>query len=90
MPLVYEKLGQHEAARAALAIAMEAQKDFSSYQYAQIYAQWGEPQKAIDWLQRGVNIRDPGVESMKIDPFLDPLRGETRFQAMLRELKFPP
>jgi tetratricopeptide (TPR) repeat protein len=90
MPLVYEKLGQHEAAKAALAIAMEAQKDFSSYQYAQIYAQWGEPQKAIDWLHRGVEILDPGVESMKIDPFLDPLRGEPRFQAMLRELKFPP
>jgi len=60
MPLVYEKLGQHEAAKAALAIAMEAQKDYSSYQYAQIYAQWGEPQKAIDWLAEGHQNSRPG------------------------------
>ncbi len=90
MPLIYEKLGQHDAAKAALAIAMEAQKDFSSYQYAQIYAQWGQPDEAIDWLERGVKILDPGVESMKVDPFLDPLRGQPRYQAIERSLKFPP
>jgi tetratricopeptide (TPR) repeat protein len=90
MPLIYQKLGQHEAAKAALAIAMEAQKDYSSYQYAQIYAQWGQTDKAIDRLERGVKVLDPGVESIKVDPFLDPLRGEPRFQAIERAMKFPP
>jgi len=90
MPLIYEKLGQHEAARAALAIAMETQKEYSSYQWAQVYAQWDQPDKAIDWLEKGVAVLDPGVESMKVDPFLDPLRSEPRFQALQRALKFPP
>jgi TolB-like protein/Flp pilus assembly protein TadD len=90
MPLIYEKLGQHEAARAALAIAMETQKEYSSYQWAQVYAQWGQPDKAIDWLEKGVAVLDPGVESMKVDPFLDPVRGEPRFQALQQALKFPP
>jgi TolB-like protein/DNA-binding winged helix-turn-helix (wHTH) protein/Tfp pilus assembly protein PilF len=90
MPLIYEKLGQHAAARAALAIAIESQKDFSSYQYAQIYAQWNQPDKAMDWLDRGREIPDPGVESVKTDPFLDPLRSLPRFQEMERALKFPP
>jgi tetratricopeptide (TPR) repeat protein len=90
MPLIYEKLGQHDAAKAALAIAMEAQRDFSSYQYAQIYAQWGQPDKAMDWLERGLEILDPGVESIKADPFLDPLRSQPRFQEIERALKFPP
>jgi TolB-like protein/DNA-binding winged helix-turn-helix (wHTH) protein/Tfp pilus assembly protein PilF len=90
MPLIYEKLGQHEAAQAALAVAMETQKEYSSYQWAQVYAQWGQPGKAIDWLETGVKVLDPGVESMKVDPFLDPLRGEARYQALERSLKFPP
>ena len=90
MPLIYEKLGQHQAARAALAIAIEAQKEYSSYQWAQIYAQWGQLDQAIDWLETGVKVLDPGVESMKVDPFLDPLRNEPRFQALARALKFPP
>lgn len=90
MPLIYEKLGQHEAARAALAIAIEAQKEYSSYQWAQVYAQWGQLDKAIDWLETGVKVLDPGVESMKVDPFLDPLRNQPRFQALERALKFPP
>ena len=60
MPLIYEKLGQHDAARAALAIAMETQKEYSSYQWAQVYAQWGQPDKAIDWLEKGIEVLDPG------------------------------
>jgi TolB-like protein/DNA-binding winged helix-turn-helix (wHTH) protein/tetratricopeptide (TPR) repeat protein len=90
MPLIYEKLGQHEAAQAALAIAMESQREYSSYQWAQIYAQWGQPDKAIDWLEKGVKVLDPGVESMKVDPFLDPLRSNPRFQVLERTLRFPP
>ena len=90
MPLIYEKLGQHDAAQAALAIAMESQREYSSYQWAQIYAQWGQPDKAIDWLEKGVKVLDPGVESMKVDPFLDPLRSNPRYRALERTLRFPP
>ena len=34
-------------------------------------------------------LRDPGLELLKTDPLMDPLRNEPRFQAMMRELKFP-
>jgi TolB-like protein/DNA-binding winged helix-turn-helix (wHTH) protein/Tfp pilus assembly protein PilF len=90
MPLIYEKLGQHAAAEAALVTAIAAQGEGSSFQYAQIYAQWGETQKALDWLETGLRIRDPGMECVKTDAFLDPLRGQPRFQAIERALKFPP
>ena len=36
-----------------------------------------------------LRLRDPGLELLKIDPVLDPLRQEPRFQAVMRELKFP-
>jgi hypothetical protein len=34
-------------------------------------------------------VRDPGLELLKTDALLDPLRKEPRFQAVERELKFP-
>jgi len=36
-----------------------------------------------------MRLRDPGLEYLKTDPLMDPLRKETRFQAVVRELKFP-
>jgi hypothetical protein len=36
-----------------------------------------------------MRLRDTGLEYVKIDPLLDPLRKEPRFQAIERELKFP-
>jgi serine/threonine protein kinase/TolB-like protein len=89
MPLVYERLGQRAAAEAALATAIAAQGVFSAYQYAQIYAQWGDAKKALEWLEAALRLPDPGLEYLKTDPFLDPLRSEVRFQAIERQLKFP-
>jgi len=36
-----------------------------------------------------MRLRDPGLGGLKTDPLLDPLRKEPRFQAVMRELKFP-
>jgi len=36
-----------------------------------------------------MRLRDPGLEFVKTDPLMDPLRKEPRFQAIERELKFP-
>jgi hypothetical protein len=36
-----------------------------------------------------LRLRDPGLQDLKMDPLLDPLRNEPRFQAIERELKFP-
>ncbi|MGO9802435.1 MAG: TIR domain-containing protein [Steroidobacteraceae bacterium] len=88
MPLVYERLGERAAAEAALTAAIAAQREFSAYQYAQIYAQWGDAKKALDWLDTALRIRDTGLEYLKTDAFLDPLRSQPRFQAIERQLKF--
>jgi hypothetical protein len=34
-------------------------------------------------------VRDLGLARLKIDPLMDPLRKEPRFEAIMRELKFP-
>jgi tetratricopeptide (TPR) repeat protein len=86
---VYDKLGRHADAEAALAKYRATEGDAAAYQYATIYAQWGNRSKALEWLDTAIRLRDPGLEFLKTDPLLDPLRKEPRFQAIERQLKFP-
>jgi hypothetical protein len=63
--------------------------DAAAYLYATVYAQWGNLPKALEWLETALRLGDSGLELLKTDPLLDPLRKEPRFQAIERELKFP-
>jgi TolB-like protein len=89
LSVVYDKLGRHADAEAELVKLKATQGDAAAYQYATIYAQWGNRAKALEWLETALRLRDPGLEALKTDPLLDPLRQEPRFQAIERELKFP-
>jgi tetratricopeptide (TPR) repeat protein len=87
--VTYEKLGRHADAEAALKKFQAAFGDAAAYQSATIYAQWGNADKALEWLGRGVRLPDAGVVYVKVDPLMDPLRKDPRFQAIERDLQFP-
>jgi TolB-like protein len=89
LAVAYERLGRHADARASLEKLREIQGNSAAYQYGTIYAQWGDVPKALDGLEIALKVRDPGITLINIDPFLDPLRREPRFQALQRQLKFP-
>jgi tetratricopeptide (TPR) repeat protein len=89
LAVVYDKLGRHADAEAELSKMKAAQGDSMAYQYAAIYAQWGDRAKALEWLETAWRLRDGGLLYLKTDPLMDPLRHEPRFQAIERELKFP-
>ena len=89
LAMAYDKLGRHADAEAVLAKLTAAFGDAPAYQDATIYAQWGDRAKALEWLEKALQVRDPGLAMLRVDPFLDPLRKEPRFQAIERELKFP-
>jgi adenylate cyclase len=89
LAVIHHKLGRHTDAEAALAKLKASQGDNAAYQYATIYAQWGNSPKALEWLDAAVRLHDTGLEILKTDPLLDPIRQEPRFQAVMRELKFP-
>jgi TolB-like protein/Flp pilus assembly protein TadD len=88
LAVTYDKLGRHADAEAELS-KLKAQGDTLAYQYATIYAQWGNRARALEWLETALRLRDPGLDYLKTDPLLDPLRQEPRFEAIERELKFP-
>ncbi|MBV8143736.1 MAG: hypothetical protein JO184_01925, partial [Gammaproteobacteria bacterium] len=85
----YGKLGRHSDAESIFAKLKAAQGDSAAYQYAEIYSQWGNTPKALEWLETALRLRDPGLTELKADPFLDPLRKEPCFQAIERALAFP-
>ena len=89
LAVTYDKLGRRADAEAALTKLKAVNGDASAYQYATIYAQWGGTAKALEWLEKAMRLRDSGLEWLKTDPLLDPLRTEPRFQAIERELRFP-
>ena len=90
LAVIYDKLGRHADAEAELAKLRAALGDNAAYQIATIYAQWGNRAKALEWLDTALRLRDPGLELLKTDPLMDPLRQEPRFQVIARELRFPP
>ena len=57
---------------------------------AYTYAQLRESDQAFQWLEKMYEQRDPGLPFLRVDPFLDPIRSDPRFQALLRRMKFPP
>jgi serine/threonine-protein kinase len=60
-----------------------------SYQYGEIYAQLGDKDRAFAEFGNGIQTRDPGLIYLKVDPFLDPIRGDPRYTALLKRLNFP-
>lgn len=89
LAVVYQKLGRGAEAQAELAKIKAAAGDAAAYQYATIFAQWGDRAKALDWLEVAFRMRDPGLVYLKTDPLLESLHGEPRFQGLLRKLNFP-
>ena len=59
------------------------------YQQAQIRAQLGQKDRAFAELDKALAAKDSGLVYLKKDPFLDPIRGDPRFAALIKKLNFP-
>jgi serine/threonine-protein kinase len=55
---------------------------------ASLYLDAGDNRQALDWLERGFDVRDPVLPYLGL-PYFDRLRSEPRFQALLRRLNLP-
>jgi Flp pilus assembly protein TadD len=89
LAVTYDKLGRHADAEAVVTKMKATAGDAGAYQYATIYAQWGNTVKALESLNTATRLRHPDLELLKTDPLMDPLRKEPRFQAIERALRFP-
>ena len=60
------------------------------YWIAVVYAGLGEKENAMEWLERAYDERDGSLVFMNVDPSLESLHGNERFQALVRRMSFAP
>jgi TolB-like protein len=88
MAVFYHKVGNIEQAQDRLQQMIAEYGESAAYQYGQVYAQWGEIDKSLEWLEKAVEIHDPGIINSAVDPYLNPLREQTRFQNILKAVGY--
>jgi len=78
--------------RGAVTKIIEMTKELSKKRYvdpggiATEYAALGDKQEAFRWLERAASEGAGSVQSIKVDPPLDPIRSDPRFAAVLSRL----
>ncbi len=83
-------LGRQHDAEQTLADLIKADDRYGfNYVYAEIFAQWRQPEEALRWLTRAKEMRDSGLSIIKFDPMMDPMRQQPAFKAIVAGLNFP-
>jgi len=86
---IYARMGRRREAMEALrTIEKEGTPGSDDYALAVIYSALGDRDRAISALERGVQTRSM-LPFVFVDPQLDPLRSDLRFQQLLRRAGLP-
>jgi TolB-like protein/Tfp pilus assembly protein PilF len=86
---LYAKIGRKDEARRILQRLRDSAKEryVTPYLFALIHLGLGEKDRAIDFLEKTYEDRDGySIAFIKVDPFLDPLRGDPRFEALVQKV----
>ena len=83
---IYGLKGDHTAARALLAELEEISKEryIPPYAFAIVYLGLGEIDQAFKWLEKAAREHDYWMIFIHVDPDLDPLRGDPRFDDLIK------
>lgn len=88
---VYARAGQRRAASQAIArLQQDVQKNgVGRYEIALVYAGLGDKESAFQWLEDAYHAHDVGLVYLAVDPCLDPLRSDPRFDGLLKAVGLP-
>jgi TolB-like protein/Tfp pilus assembly protein PilF len=88
----YARVGQREEAQKILAHLNEEAKSryVSAYSFTLMYLALGDKERAIDEVERAYRERAGNdIDFIKVDPMLDELRGNPRFEALVQRVFAP-
>ncbi|MDQ6758964.1 MAG: protein kinase [Acidobacteriota bacterium] len=88
--LAYQAAGRHtDALRLGEALEKEARHSYiSPYGRAILWAVLGDNKRALELLEEAYRVRDAAFLFVNVDPKLDGIRSEPRFQSLLKSAKF--
>jgi serine/threonine-protein kinase len=89
--LALQKQKDHAAADAALNQLIGTYASSGPMQIATVYALRQEPDRVFEWLNKGIEAKDPGVYwLLLIDPFIQAYRNDPRYAAFCLRLGLDP
>jgi hypothetical protein len=87
-PVVFRSLASGNRTEAIAPI--RDSKQLATLWKALYYALVGEKDSAFEWMTQAINERDSLAPFINIDPNLDPLRDDPRFQDLLLRMNLEP
>jgi eukaryotic-like serine/threonine-protein kinase len=81
--------GRHDLARAELASLTRGSDYVSTTEVAALHAVLGDKEQALDLLDRALEVRDLQLQYLKVVPYFDSLRSESRFARVVRRVGLP-
>jgi TolB-like protein/predicted Zn-dependent protease len=87
----YARMGRVAEAREMISELQKHVQDtgVGRYEIALVYAGLGEKDEAFAWMEKAFAARDKGLTYLKIDPCIDSLRSDSRYQALVRRVGLP-
>jgi Flp pilus assembly protein TadD len=84
--------GRKTEAHAAIHQLLETEKSnpVDPIAFAQAFAGIGDKDQALSWLEKAYTRHSNGLTSLKVDPVFDLLRGNPRFEELLRRVGLAP
>jgi hypothetical protein len=61
----------------------------AAFYFAQSYAHLGQKDRAFFWLEKAYSEHDHELLTLKLDPELDGLRADPRFEQLVRRVGLP-
>jgi len=81
---------QEEAKKIVEGLSASEIKDLNDYRaIALVYTALGEIDKALELLEKSYNAHELAFCTIRIDPKLDPLRFDPRFEELIKRMNFP-
>ena len=89
LALAHYARGDRPAADESLGELIARDRNVMAYQIAEVYAWRGEKDKAFEWLRVSLDNHDTGLLSLMIDPLVQGLRNDARYNDVLMKIGLP-
>ena len=86
LAFAYATAGSRAEAERIVRETIASRDHFSPYDMATIYAAWRETDSALQWLRQAVEQRSVDVVWIRVDPRLDNIRPDPRFQEIVKKM----